>query len=190
MNARHIGDNFSSLLYNAVTSSVFLYKLPIREGGAWPLTPPPPPHSSHLPSTDFSADRQCLGGGGGLGSGEWAAPPPRHKLEGWPSVMEGEGWGWGSLTSHIPPHSSNLSSTDFSADRQCLGGGGGEGLGSGGWAAPPPRHKLEGWPWVMEGEGWGWGGWGLGGRWHHAPMLHGSGEVNLYIDYEAFKQWH
>ncbi len=33
MNAR-IGDYFTSLLYNAVTSSVFLYKLPIREGGA------------------------------------------------------------------------------------------------------------------------------------------------------------
>ncbi len=34
MNARHIGDDFTSLLYIAVTSSVFLYKLPIREGGA------------------------------------------------------------------------------------------------------------------------------------------------------------
>ena len=33
MNARHIGD-FTSLLYIALTSSVFLYKLPIREGGA------------------------------------------------------------------------------------------------------------------------------------------------------------
>jgi hypothetical protein len=33
MNAR-IGDNFTSLLHIAVTSSVFLYKLPIREGGA------------------------------------------------------------------------------------------------------------------------------------------------------------
>jgi hypothetical protein len=29
-----IGDDFTSLLYIAVTSSVFLYKLPIREGGA------------------------------------------------------------------------------------------------------------------------------------------------------------
>ena len=34
MNVRHIGDNFTSLLYIALTSSVFLYKLPIREGGA------------------------------------------------------------------------------------------------------------------------------------------------------------
>jgi hypothetical protein len=34
MNARHIGGDFTSLLYIAVTSSVFLYKLPIREGGA------------------------------------------------------------------------------------------------------------------------------------------------------------
>jgi hypothetical protein len=33
MNVR-IGDDFTSLLYIAVTSSVFLYKLPIREGGA------------------------------------------------------------------------------------------------------------------------------------------------------------
>ncbi len=29
-----IGDDFTSLLYIALTSSVFLYKLPIREGGA------------------------------------------------------------------------------------------------------------------------------------------------------------
>ncbi len=46
MNAPHIGGDFTSLLYNAVTSSVFLYKLPIREGGAWashtPLPPPSP----------------------------------------------------------------------------------------------------------------------------------------------------
>jgi hypothetical protein len=34
MNACHIGDDFTSLLYIAVPSSVFLYKLPIREGGA------------------------------------------------------------------------------------------------------------------------------------------------------------
>jgi hypothetical protein len=34
MKERHIGNNFTSLLYIAVTSSVFLYKLPIREGGA------------------------------------------------------------------------------------------------------------------------------------------------------------
>jgi hypothetical protein len=36
MNACHIGDNFTivyRLLRIAVTSSVFLYKLPIREGG-------------------------------------------------------------------------------------------------------------------------------------------------------------
>jgi hypothetical protein len=46
MNARHIGDDSTSLLYIAVTSSVFLYKLPIREGGALPLTPPPPPQFS------------------------------------------------------------------------------------------------------------------------------------------------
>ncbi len=34
MNARHNADNFTSLLNIAVTSSVFLYKVPIREGGA------------------------------------------------------------------------------------------------------------------------------------------------------------
>jgi hypothetical protein len=34
MIVRHIGDNFTSLLYIAVTPSVFLYKLLIREGGA------------------------------------------------------------------------------------------------------------------------------------------------------------
>ena len=33
MNARHIGD-FTSLLYIALPSSVFLYKLPNVEGGA------------------------------------------------------------------------------------------------------------------------------------------------------------
>ncbi len=41
MNAS-IGDDFTSLLYIAFTSSVFLYKLSIREGGASPLTPAPP----------------------------------------------------------------------------------------------------------------------------------------------------
>jgi hypothetical protein len=61
MNVRHIGDDFTSLLYIVVTSSVFLYRQPIREGGAWPLTPPPH-HSSNLSSTDLSADHQCLGG--------------------------------------------------------------------------------------------------------------------------------
>jgi hypothetical protein len=34
MNAHHIGDYFTILLYIAVTSTVFLYTLPIREGGA------------------------------------------------------------------------------------------------------------------------------------------------------------
>ncbi len=77
MNARHIGDNFTSLLYIAATSSVFLYKLPIREGGL--DLSPPPPHSSHLPSTDFSA---FFWGGVGLGLVGCAAQPPRHKLEG------------------------------------------------------------------------------------------------------------
>jgi hypothetical protein len=33
MNACHIGDDFTRLLYTALTSSVFLYKLLNREGG-------------------------------------------------------------------------------------------------------------------------------------------------------------
>ena len=56
--------------------------------------PPPPQHSSHSPSTDFSADRQCSRGGGGLGSGDGL---PCHKLERWPTVIEGEGWGLGGM---------------------------------------------------------------------------------------------
>jgi hypothetical protein len=53
-------------------------------GGVLEVKLPPPPHSSHLPSMDFSADRQCLGGGGvwrigGRGRGDH---PPQHKLEG------------------------------------------------------------------------------------------------------------
>ncbi len=42
MNARHIGDNFTSLLYIAVTSSVFLYKQP-RERVELDLSHPHPP---------------------------------------------------------------------------------------------------------------------------------------------------
>ncbi len=34
MNARHIGDEITILLYIVAISSVFLYKLHIREGGA------------------------------------------------------------------------------------------------------------------------------------------------------------
>ncbi len=50
--------------------------------------------SSHLSPLDFKADRQFLRGGG-LGSGGGATMPPRHRLVGWPTVMEVEGWGWG-----------------------------------------------------------------------------------------------
>ena len=84
MNARHIGDI-------AVTPSVFLYKLLIREGGL-DLSHPPPPHSSNLSSTDFSADRQCLGGG--LGSGGWATtpPPPATSWKG-----DRQSWGGGRM---------------------------------------------------------------------------------------------
>ncbi len=51
-----------------------------------------------------ATDRQCLGGGG-LGSGGWATTPPHHKLEGWPTVMEGEEWGWGEggVRGQAPP---------------------------------------------------------------------------------------
>ncbi len=80
MNARHIGDDFTSLLYIAVTSSVFLYQLPIREGGLDLSHPPPPTVLISHPRT--SQLTVSVWGGGGLGSGGWAAPPPRHKLEG------------------------------------------------------------------------------------------------------------
>jgi hypothetical protein len=64
MNARHIGDDFTSLFYIAVTSSVFLYKLPIREGGAWlDLSHPPPSLSVTLPA--------CGVGGGDGGASPW-----------------------------------------------------------------------------------------------------------------------
>jgi hypothetical protein len=99
MNVHHIGDNFTSLLYIAVTSSVFLYKLPIREGG--PLTPPPPP-------LRFGGVRVRLGGV------DKSPPPP-------------------------PPHSSNISSTDFSADRQYLVGGK---IGVRGMGCPAPTPQA------------------------------------------------
>jgi len=87
MNARHIGGDFTSLLYIAVTSSVFLYKLPtppntggqLRSpwmgdencvGGRCKRSSSPPQFSSPIHGL-LTADRQCLGGGG-LGS----APPP------------------------------------------------------------------------------------------------------------------
>jgi hypothetical protein len=46
--------------------------------------------SSHLPSTDFSADRQCLGGGGGgevWGQGDGL---PRPHAKSW----KGDGQSW------------------------------------------------------------------------------------------------
>ncbi len=46
--------------------------------------PPPPPHNS-----DWGRF------GGGLGSGGGATTPPRHGLIGWPTMSDGEGWGWG-----------------------------------------------------------------------------------------------
>ncbi len=69
MNARHIGDDFTSLMYIAVTSSVFLFKLPIREGGvgAWypiPLTLiPPPPNTDGQLRSPWMGDENCVGGG-------------------------------------------------------------------------------------------------------------------------------
>ncbi len=110
------------LLYIALTSSVFLYKLPMR-GGMVAHTPdsnsPPPP-----PNTD-----------GQLGVRGWEMRTVR---------VRGMGY-------HAPtPQAGRVTDSD--------GGGGGEELG-------------------------------LGGRWYHAPMLLGSGEVKLYRDYEVFKQW-
>jgi hypothetical protein len=77
MNVCHIGDDFTSILL--LPPLCLCINCPL-ERAELDLSHPPPPHSYHLSSTDFSADRQCLGGG--LGSGGWAAPPPRHKLEG------------------------------------------------------------------------------------------------------------
>jgi hypothetical protein len=80
MNAR-ISDDFTSLLYIAVSSSVFLYKLPIREVELdLSHTPPPPP--TVLISHSRTSQLTVSVWGGGLGSGGWTAPPPRHKLEG------------------------------------------------------------------------------------------------------------
>ncbi len=65
-------------------SSVFLYKLPL-------YPPPPPPTHTVLiyhPKTSRLTDS-------GLGSGGGATTPSHHRLVGWPTVMEGEGWGWG-----------------------------------------------------------------------------------------------
>ncbi len=119
----------TSLLYIAVTSSVFLYKLPIREGGL--DLSHPPLHSSHLPSTDFSANHQCL---------------------------EGEVWGQGD---GLPrPHA-----TSWKGDHQCFGRGEDWGQEDG----LPGPHATR----VRVGR------LGLGGKWHHAPMLHGFGEVKL-----------
>jgi hypothetical protein len=73
------------------------------------LSHPPPPHSSNLSSTDFSADRQCLGGGGRIGVRGLDCPAPTTQA--------------GRVT--------------FSVWE-------GGGLGSGGWAAPLPCHKGEG----------------------------------------------
>ena len=84
----------------------------------------------------------------------------------------------GSLTSYIsPPHSSHPPSTDFSADRQCLGGGGIRVRGMGCPAPTPQAGRVTVSVWGM-GEDWNQGdglprphatrvrvgGLGLGGR--------------------------
>ncbi len=56
------GDDFTNLLYIAVTSSVFLYKLPIREGGALDISHPTPPTLT-LPAPSMSVTLPACGVG-------------------------------------------------------------------------------------------------------------------------------
>jgi hypothetical protein len=78
---------------------------------------PPPPHSSHLPSTDFSADRQCLEGEvWGQGDGL-----PRPHATSWKGDRQclggGEDWGQGD---RLPrPHA-----TSWKGDHQSWRGKG------------------------------------------------------------------
>ncbi len=129
MNAR-IGGDFTSLLYIALTSSVFLYKLPIREGGAWPLTLPPP--SLTIPPPSLSVTLPAC-----------AHPPdPNPPL---PPNTDGQlrspwmrdkncggGGGFERSNSSHPP------STDFSVDRLSWGGMGWLGFGGLDYHAPTP----------------------------------------------------
>ncbi len=71
--------------------------------------------------------------------------------------------GGGGVRGQAPPHSSHLPSTDSQ-------------LRGGGFHPPTPQAGR-----VTDSDRGG------GGGWYHAPMLLGSGEVKLYIDYEAFK---
>jgi hypothetical protein len=163
MNVRHIGDDFTSLLYIAVTSSVFLYKLPIIEGGAWPLTRTSPhPH----PSPSITVGHPSSLWRRGLVAhppDPNPSPPPKTLIVSW----EVCGWGmrtvWGGgVRDQAHPHSSHLSFKDSQLTVSVWGGGDG----------------LEGWPTVRGGRVRVRGmRAGVGGRWYHA--LHGSGEVNL-----------
>jgi hypothetical protein len=59
------------------------------------LSHPPPPHSSNLSSTDFSADRQCLGGGEDWVRGMNCPAPTPQAGRVTVSVWGGEDWGQG-----------------------------------------------------------------------------------------------
>jgi hypothetical protein len=99
MNARHIGGDF------AVTSSVLLYKLPIREGGAFPLTPPLPPPSL-FPLHHYWSPFQLVAWGWGSTSPWSQSSPPQTLTVSW--EVRGWGmrtvlWGGGGVRGQAPP---------------------------------------------------------------------------------------
>jgi hypothetical protein len=82
---------------------------------------------------------------------------------------------------HPSPHSSNLPSTDFSADRHCLRGRiGVRGMGYHATGRTIDSHGGG------EGEGGGDEGWG-GGKGGTMPYMDLE-RLTFNIDYEAFKQ--
>ncbi len=122
MHARYIGDDFTSLLYIAVTSSVFLYKLPITEEGAWPLTPTSP-HPDPFPPITVGHP-SSLWRGGVVAHPPDPNPPPKHWRSAEKSVDGGwELWGGGVWEVKLPPQFSSPIQ-GLPADHQCLGGGG------------------------------------------------------------------
>jgi hypothetical protein len=72
-----------------------LHKLPFGEGGAWPVTPPPTHTQFSSPIPRLLGWLTAFGGGGRIGVRGRATMPPRDRLVGHPTVIEGEGCGWG-----------------------------------------------------------------------------------------------
>ncbi len=179
MNVRHIGDNFTSLLYIAVTSSVFLYKLPIREGGTWTLThtsPHPHPSPSITVGHPSSLWRWGLVAHPPDPNPSPPPPPPNTDCQQRNPWMGDENcvWGGGGVWEIKLTPTVLISHSRTPSWPSVFGGGLGQGDGL-------PRAHATSWKGDRQswGEGWGWGGWGLGpgGRWYHA--LHRSGEVNI-----------